>query len=614
MGFPAIAVTGAPPPFENAVAQGLLPEPVFSFWLSRDPNATTGGEMLLGGVDESRASGPRTWVPVTRAAYWQFDVASIDLVVEPAPPSPASAASSSAEAGASAPQPTQTQTPPRSLVLPVCEGGCAAIADTGTSLIAGPSQAVAKLNKQLGAESAFTLQCKTLVRDYLPGIIEAVRQLPLDEVCTSVGLCGTQQGAELSKRRQRRRGLRAAPAGPRLWLREEVEEEQQEEEVLLPPHRQPFVTSRLPESAADRWVRAADKVRARYAGHGGESSGSNGGVGSGVDGGAPTTHKTQKTNNMACQFCETAAAYVRAALHNNQTTAQIEGAVEQLCEALDFGGPAMLRCKDVAGLPTLAVTVPTAAGGGSPVSGGGGGEEAAATTTFELAPTDYVLRIDEGEVLLIPPCCFSLVRAASGAARAEGGKQNTQIKTHPPPKKNQKTHKKNRRRAHVRERLHRPGRARGAPLDPRRRLPGRVPHGLRLRRAAARVCPQQARGVKRREGGEREREGGARGRAFARRAPSAPSLFLFPSSSSSSSSRSRGSNPSSPLPPRGALLAPHPLPDRSQGELFQIYIYSTRSWLSSEGNNKKNSTRAPPPAPPCFPSFFPRNEPSPFFL
>lgn len=32
MGFPAIAVTGAVPPFSNLIDSGAVPEPMFSFW------------------------------------------------------------------------------------------------------------------------------------------------------------------------------------------------------------------------------------------------------------------------------------------------------------------------------------------------------------------------------------------------------------------------------------------------------------------------------------------------------------------------------------------------------------------------------------------------------
>lgn len=35
LGFPEIAVSKVPPPFVRAVEEGLLDEPVFSFWMNR---------------------------------------------------------------------------------------------------------------------------------------------------------------------------------------------------------------------------------------------------------------------------------------------------------------------------------------------------------------------------------------------------------------------------------------------------------------------------------------------------------------------------------------------------------------------------------------------------
>lgn len=61
MGFPSIAVNDVLPPFNNAVKQGLLGSPIFSFYISRDPDAAVGGELVLGGVDEKHFVGEHTW-------------------------------------------------------------------------------------------------------------------------------------------------------------------------------------------------------------------------------------------------------------------------------------------------------------------------------------------------------------------------------------------------------------------------------------------------------------------------------------------------------------------------------------------------------------------------
>lgn len=61
LAFPEISIGGVTPPFQNMVQQGLVPEPVFSFWLNRNDPSGPGGELVLGGVDPSHYTGEHLW-------------------------------------------------------------------------------------------------------------------------------------------------------------------------------------------------------------------------------------------------------------------------------------------------------------------------------------------------------------------------------------------------------------------------------------------------------------------------------------------------------------------------------------------------------------------------
>lgn len=53
------------------VNQGLVKEPVFSFWFNRNADEEEGGEIVFGGVDPNHFNGGHTYVPVTQKGYWQ---------------------------------------------------------------------------------------------------------------------------------------------------------------------------------------------------------------------------------------------------------------------------------------------------------------------------------------------------------------------------------------------------------------------------------------------------------------------------------------------------------------------------------------------------------------
>nr|CAB3234492.1 cathepsin D-like [Phallusia mammillata] len=134
MGYPEISVNGIKPVFNQMFEQRSVSKNQFSFFLNRDPTATEGGELYLGGVDTSRFTGSFNYHKVTTKGYWQIAMDGVAI---------------SDSAGTKA-----------------CVGGCKAIVDSGTSLLAGPTDEIEKINKAIGAmkfiEGEWIVMCSNI--------------------------------------------------------------------------------------------------------------------------------------------------------------------------------------------------------------------------------------------------------------------------------------------------------------------------------------------------------------------------------------------------------------------------------------------------------------------
>lgn len=120
LAFRTISVDGVPTVLENMIDQKLIDSPVFAFYLNRDPSGQPGGELTFGGTDPDHYVGEITYVPVSRPLYWQFKMNAVTV---------------------------------QGMDRELCVRGCQAIADSGTSLLAGPVEEVAYLNKFIKAKS-----------------------------------------------------------------------------------------------------------------------------------------------------------------------------------------------------------------------------------------------------------------------------------------------------------------------------------------------------------------------------------------------------------------------------------------------------------------------------
>jgi phytepsin len=212
LGFQEISVGNVVPVWYNMVKQGLVKEEVFSFWLNRNAQEAEGGEIVFGGVDPNHYKGEHTYVPVTQKGYWQFDMG--DVLIDD--------------------QPTG-----------YCENGCSAIADSGTSLIAGPTAVITMINHAIGAAGVVSEECKTVVNQYGQIILDLLlSEASPRKICSQIGLCtfdgdhSVSMGIEsvVNKNDGKSGGLRNAmcPACEMTvaWMRNQLRQSQTQNRIM----------------------------------------------------------------------------------------------------------------------------------------------------------------------------------------------------------------------------------------------------------------------------------------------------------------------------------------------------------------------------------------------
>ncbi|KAL1139946.1 hypothetical protein AAG570_006923, partial [Ranatra chinensis] len=130
LAFPSISQNGVMPPFNKMMEQNLLPNKLFSFYLSPDM-AKGESELIFGGWNDDLFD-PKTlnFVPLTQTTYWQFRVQSVTYDG-----------------------------------IDMCQGGCEAIADTGTSLLSVPMQVAADFSEYIGASFDYRSGMSTISCD-----------------------------------------------------------------------------------------------------------------------------------------------------------------------------------------------------------------------------------------------------------------------------------------------------------------------------------------------------------------------------------------------------------------------------------------------------------------
>jgi len=115
LAFPILSVNHVPTVFQNMFSQGLISDNAFSFYLGKESGQA--GELLLGGIDTNYFSGPMTWTPLKATTYWEVTLDKFTAGTD------------------------------------VYGAGDSAIVDSGTSILTGPTDAVAKIAAAMGGKA-----------------------------------------------------------------------------------------------------------------------------------------------------------------------------------------------------------------------------------------------------------------------------------------------------------------------------------------------------------------------------------------------------------------------------------------------------------------------------
>ncbi|XP_047330224.1 aspartic proteinase A1-like [Impatiens glandulifera] len=156
LGFKEISAGSVAPLWYNMMNQGLVQNPVFSFWLNRNTKEEEGGELVFGEIDPRHYKGNHTYVPVTHKGFWQFDMGDIFLKGQP---------------------------------IGVCRFGCSAIVDSGTSLLTGPPAVITMINHEIGITKVVNDRCNSFVEVYGQIILKKLLKVQPEEICSLIGVC-----------------------------------------------------------------------------------------------------------------------------------------------------------------------------------------------------------------------------------------------------------------------------------------------------------------------------------------------------------------------------------------------------------------------------------------